>query len=143
EMAAILLPAMLGGNSLGIVVSKVFPPTLLVVLSLVLLLLTSAKTTLKGLAAYRQSAVKGASSLGNLQQPLDLRDNISVASDSMLHNACPRRRGQQSLHSTSTQSLQDTQMRIPWKAICFMVGFNFLFCADYLIMSKDVGVETC
>ncbi|CAJ1410763.1 unnamed protein product [Effrenium voratum] len=23
------------------------------------------------------------------------------------------------------------------------VGFNFLFCADYLIMSKDVGVETC
>eukprot|EP00435_Cladocopium_sp_Y103_P075106 s374_g54.t1 len=55
EIAAVLLPAMLGGNSLGIVVSKVFPPTALVLLSLILLFFAAAKTMHKGLVAFRNS----------------------------------------------------------------------------------------
>jgi len=48
EIAALLLPAMLGGNSLGVVVGRVFPQPVLIILSLVLLTLTSVKTFIKG-----------------------------------------------------------------------------------------------
>ncbi|CAL1148294.1 unnamed protein product [Cladocopium goreaui] len=120
EIAAVLLPAMLGGNSLGIVVSKVFPPTALVLLSLILLLFAAAKTMHKGLVAFRNSGpAKGSAiSMNNLQRPvLDVR----------------------------SRSFEDQlPVRIPWKTIWFMVAFNVIFCLDYLAMSQDVdGVEKC
>lgn len=55
EMALLLLPAMLGGNSIGVVVGRVFPPTLLVVLSLVLLAVAASKTAAKGLHTMREA----------------------------------------------------------------------------------------
>ncbi|CAK0837599.1 unnamed protein product, partial [Prorocentrum cordatum] len=66
EMAWLMMPTMLGGNSLGIVVGKMLPPTLLVVLALVLLALTSAKTFAKGRAALRKRgpAARGEPSSG-------------------------------------------------------------------------------
>ncbi|OLP77340.1 hypothetical protein AK812_SmicGene42603, partial [Symbiodinium microadriaticum] len=40
--------------------------------------------------------------------------------------------------------LHKLPMRIPWKSVLFMIAFNFIFCADYLIMAPDVsGVERC
>lgn len=155
EMAAILLPAMLGGNSLGIVVSKVFPPTALVLLSLLLLVLAGCKTMHKGVVAFRHGhrvkngLGRSANALTNLQRPvLDARDTLSTASDSVLHGVSVRDRGQQSLQSTSADSMQSLDdslpMRIPWKAIWFMIGFNLIFCLDYLAMAQDVfGVERC
>eukprot|EP00434_Breviolum_minutum_P019754 symbB.v1.2.017430.t1/scaffold1360.1/size203234/1 len=65
EMAAILLPAMLGGNSLGIVVSKIFPPTALVLLSLILLIFAAAKTMHKGLVAFRHSKLEMKTSISS------------------------------------------------------------------------------
>ena len=47
ELALLLLPAMLGGSSLGVIVGRIFPPALLIVLSIVLLVLTTAKTLVK------------------------------------------------------------------------------------------------
>lgn len=154
EMAAILLPAMLGGNSLGIVVSKIFPPTALVLLSLILLIFAAAKTMHKGLVAFRHSKLEmktsisrsGGNTLNTLQRPvLDARDSLSIASDSVLHGAGPRNRGQASSGQQSMQSFEAAQpMRIPWKAIWFMIGFNVIFCLDYLAMSEDVfHVQKC
>lgn len=48
ELALLLLPAMLAGSNLGVLVGRVFPPTLLILLSLVLLAFTSLKTLVKG-----------------------------------------------------------------------------------------------
>jgi len=56
ELAILALPAQLGGNSLGVVVGRIFPPTLLIILSLLMLALASVKTLFKGfdvLKAFR------------------------------------------------------------------------------------------
>ncbi|CAE7907950.1 unnamed protein product [Symbiodinium microadriaticum] len=151
EVAAVLLPAMLGGNSLGIVVSRVVAPTLLVVLSLVLLLMTSCKTFYKGVKAYREQSRKSGTGSISLQRTFlnfDLHPRSqSVCSDSVLHgrNACPRVGGRlQSSFSPPEPPLHKLPMRIPWKSVLFMIAFNFIFCADYLIMAPDVsGVERC
>lgn len=151
EVAAVLLPAMLGGNSLGIVVSRIVAPTLLVVLSLVLLLMTSCKTFYKGVKAYREQSRKSGTGSISLQRTFlnfDLHPRSqSVCSDSVLHgrNACPRVGGRlQSSFSPPEPPLHKLPMRIPWKSVLFMIAFNFIFCADYLIMAPDVsGVERC
>jgi len=49
ELALLILPAMLAGSNLGVLVSRVFPPTLLIILSLVLLLFATLKTLKRGL----------------------------------------------------------------------------------------------
>merc|ERR1719163_265055 len=48
ELAILALPAQLGGNSLGVVVGRIFPPTLLIILSLLMLALAATKTFMKG-----------------------------------------------------------------------------------------------
>ncbi|CAE7514812.1 unnamed protein product [Symbiodinium natans] len=149
EVAAVLLPAMLGGNSLGIVVSRVVAPTLLVVLSLALLLMTSCKTFYKGVKAYREQSRKSSTGSISLQRTFlnfDLHPRSqSVCSDSVLHgrNARSGRRLQSSF-SPPEPPLDKLPMRIPWKAILFMIAFNIIFCIDYLVMAPDVfGVERC
>eukprot|EP00435_Cladocopium_sp_Y103_P075537 s374_g59.t1 len=63
-------------------------------------------------------------SMNNLQRPvLDVRDNLSIASDSVLHGAGPRRHHNSSSTSgqQSMQSFEDQlPVRIPWKTIWFM-----------------------
>eukprot|EP00929_Paragymnodinium_shiwhaense_P097320 TRINITY_DN5904_c0_g1_i1.p1 TRINITY_DN5904_c0_g1~~TRINITY_DN5904_c0_g1_i1.p1 ORF type:complete len:561 (+),score=59.93 TRINITY_DN5904_c0_g1_i1:62-1744(+) len=49
EMALVLLPAMLGGTNLGVMVGRVFPPAILIILSLCLLAFATTKTMLRGL----------------------------------------------------------------------------------------------
>jgi len=154
EIAAVLLPAMLGGNSLGIVVSRVVAPTLLVVLSLALLVMTSFKTAHKGVKAFRsesQKAGAGSVSLQHLQRTgLNFDANPrsqSICSDSVLHGpqACPRSGGRLRSSFTSPEpALDKLPKRIPGKCILFMIAFNAIFCFDYLLMAPDVfGVERC
>eukprot|EP00913_Durusdinium_trenchii_P010152 g9519.t1 len=162
-MAAILLPAMLGGNSLGIVVSKVFPPTALVLLSLLLLVLAGCKTMHKGprglTYVYMPASVQDAwrcikgFEIEDRQMALD---GISRVEGIRIQEPTHKKQiellrslqRQQSLQSTSADSMQSLDdslpMRIPWKAIWFMIGFNLIFCLDYLAMAQDVfGVERC
>lgn len=158
EVACLLLPAMLGGSSLGVVVGKIFPSTLLIVLSLVLLSLTTVKTTLKAYHLSQKSlegtSLRGAGrdvALRNLPDPSDLAFDEaapSFLSDSVLVPggfASPTSRARRNaIREPGEQLLQPGKMQIPWQAIYVMMVFNVLFCADYLILAKDVsGVDKC
>lgn len=54
ELAILALPAQLGGNSLGVVVGQIFPPTLLIVLSLSMLLIAATKTGMKAVETFKK-----------------------------------------------------------------------------------------
>lgn len=54
ELALLVLPAILGGNSLGVVIGRIFPPTLLIILSLVMLALATFKTFTKGVHVFQE-----------------------------------------------------------------------------------------
>merc|ERR1719199_1653388 len=54
ELAILALPAQLGGNSIGVVIGRVFPPTLLIILSLLMLALAATKTFMKGSEVYKK-----------------------------------------------------------------------------------------
>jgi len=53
ELAILALPAQLGGNSLGVLVEQIFPPTLLIVLSLLMLTLAVTKTFMKAVDVFK------------------------------------------------------------------------------------------
>jgi len=70
ELAILALPAQLGGNSLGVVIGRVFPPTLLIILSLVMLAIAATKTFIKGMevfGAYRAKQRPAQASLTNVR----------------------------------------------------------------------------
>lgn len=58
ELAILALPAQLGGNSLGVVIGRVFPPTLLIILSLAMLALAATKTFIKGIEELKKFRAK-------------------------------------------------------------------------------------
>eukprot|EP00931_Biecheleriopsis_adriatica_P070503 TRINITY_DN4426_c0_g1_i1.p1 TRINITY_DN4426_c0_g1~~TRINITY_DN4426_c0_g1_i1.p1 ORF type:complete len:526 (+),score=83.34 TRINITY_DN4426_c0_g1_i1:33-1610(+) len=56
ELALLMLPAQLSGSSLGVVVGKTMPPTLLVCLALCMILLAAGKTLKKGFTIIRKDS---------------------------------------------------------------------------------------
>merc|ERR1719265_2984157 len=124
EMALLLLPAMLGGNSLGVVVGRVFPPTLLVILSLVLLVVAATKTAAKGRSAARQAKAAreatllrmrwSSSASGTLALPIRA---LSVSPVGDRSDPMPRRRSSVSEASPqSTGRSESTACQDPWAA---------------------------
>jgi len=130
EAAALVMPAMLGGNCLGVVVGHVFPPTALIILSLVLLVLTSLKTTLKALH-LRQSTL---AAITCARSATPLAPSAGAGSP-----GGEGRSGSPGDEDGEGGALAG-KVRYPWRVIGFMV----CFIVDFLLLSQDVsGIRAC
>merc|ERR1711871_1276514 len=131
EIAYLLLPAMLGGNSLGVVVGRVLPPTLLVVLSLCVLMLAATKTVFKGIhvrqeclaALNPQIASVGGISLHQEAPSSNSPPQVSSSSPPQAGEsdtvalAADQERGAREQALISVQSSDQKRMRIPWNVV--------------------------
>merc|ERR1712232_1405706 len=78
ELALLLLPAMLGGSSAGVIVGRACPPALLIVLSLCLLVFATAKTVKKGIHIAHARTAENLLEAKDTQPELALDDAISI-----------------------------------------------------------------
>lgn len=137
ELAFLLLPAMLGGSSLGVVLGRVLPGTLLVILSMGLLLLAATKTAKKGCSVYKdckaiQSGMKKKKEAPPAPAPTQ-QENPGAPSG-----------GGDALETPLSRPPQDNSMRVPWKIIGMMVAFNLFVLLDAMLQSKDIfGTVRC
>lgn len=201
ELAILALPAQLGGNSLGVVVGRIFPPTLLIILSLLMLALAATKTLMKAIEVLKAFRAKKRTVVEPPVQQLSLPLAIESAGDQRAIESWvpPRRPSAEAAPAverstsiskdlglpTATQDLEcvrtfsgtnlicrtpdfsppnvpasssravpaqpngaavedDVPVRIPWGVIWTMIGFNVIFCIDFLGMSPDVfHIQKC
>jgi len=192
ELAILALPAQLGGNSLGVVIGRTFPPTVLIILSLCMLALAGTKTFIKGIEEMKKAAAKkrpaltssprsevGTSLPGVTNLPSSPRmDAIARTTSGRSKEGFPivRPAGEDGMEYARTWSgtaimprlpalttpfspaearsaepgaIASTpdeveKMRMPWNVIGCMVGFNVIFCLDFLGMAPDVfGIQKC
>eukprot|EP00413_Alexandrium_margalefii_P025891 CAMPEP_0204564888 /NCGR_PEP_ID=MMETSP0661-20131031/35154_1 /ASSEMBLY_ACC=CAM_ASM_000606 /TAXON_ID=109239 /ORGANISM="Alexandrium margalefi, Strain AMGDE01CS-322" /LENGTH=466 /DNA_ID=CAMNT_0051572579 /DNA_START=233 /DNA_END=1631 /DNA_ORIENTATION=- len=151
EAAALIMPAMLGGNSLGVVVGHVFPPTALIVISLALLTLTSVKTTLKGCQHRRMTLAAGVSARSSLSLTQRPASDGAAALELPGNSSSLERMGAEPLGPSGLPGdcprgllADDGKVRYPWNVIGFMVAFIAVFCLDFVLLAQDVsGIQSC
>jgi uncharacterized membrane protein YfcA len=138
EIAYLLLPAMLGGNSLGVVVGRVMPATLLVVLALGVIFLAATKSAMKGIHVRKECLVhlKARNVSTAPQNSISLEDRRQLpgggtAAIGLVDPAEHAREG-------GSNSVAREQTRIPWNVIFMMVVFNIFVLFDVMLQSKDV-----
>eukprot|EP00928_Gymnodinium_smaydae_P058962 TRINITY_DN4217_c0_g4_i2.p1 TRINITY_DN4217_c0_g4~~TRINITY_DN4217_c0_g4_i2.p1 ORF type:complete len:555 (+),score=94.34 TRINITY_DN4217_c0_g4_i2:29-1693(+) len=168
ELALLMLPAQLSGSSLGVVVGRVMPPTLLICLALCLLVFASLKTAVRGckvLCAARRKAeppCRAAMSrqLQDVALPAPWPTLPAPTSDASLaavdaHEQMPGR----TLSGTflrvvaSARELQGDRevqpeqlppVRLPRGVLLCLVLFDLVCCMDFMFMSKDVfDIQRC
>ncbi|CAL1148296.1 unnamed protein product [Cladocopium goreaui] len=152
EIAAVLLPAMLGGNSLGIVVSKFKKDCDL--LRLFAMVAAKAEGADEEGVDEGEEAEKmavgsgGAASSSASKVPKKKKGLVAFRNSGPAKgSAISMNNLQRPVPDVRSKSFEDQMPRIPWKTIWFMylVGLQYvIFCLNYLAMSQDVdGVEKC
>jgi hypothetical protein len=110
----VLLPAQLGGASIGVLLSDVCPKTVLILLAMVILLYADTKTLLKGIDKWKKETL-------HLKSPLlDQSSQIEVTQDIDIMI-------QQELDERVSELIQHTPLEVPWiqiKALCALWMIN-------------------
>jgi hypothetical protein len=120
DVVVVLLPAQLGGASIGVLLSDVCPKTVLVLLALIILCFANAKTFFKGLDKWKKETIhlKAESAL---EAPLmDASNHTEKTEDIDILI-------QQELDERVSEIIHHTPLEVPWdeiKALCVLWIIN-------------------
>jgi hypothetical protein len=120
DVVVVLLPAQLGGASIGVLLSDVCPKTVLILLAMVILLYADTKTLLKGIDKWNKETLH-LKLEASLESPLLDKSTHTEATediDIMI---------QQELDERVSELIQHTPLEVPWiqiKALCALWMIN-------------------
>jgi hypothetical protein len=123
DVVVVLLPAQLGGASIGVLLSDVCPKTVLIILALVILLYADTKTLLKGIDKWKKETLhlKMGASVASIEAPLlDASTHTDATEDIDILI-------QQELDQRVSELIHHTPLEVPWieiKALCALWMIN-------------------
>jgi hypothetical protein len=120
DVVVVLLPAQLGGASIGVLLSDVCPKTILVLLALIILCFADVKTLVKGLDKWKTETIH-LKAEASLEAPLlDGSTHTEKTEDIDILI-------QQELDERVSEIIQHTPLEVPWdeiKALCVLWIIN-------------------
>ena len=130
---AMLLPAQLGGAELGVIMESIFPSSVLLILSVVLLAFAAAKTFVKGLKQRDKEAAARAAEAAEVEAQ-QLTAGLLPA-DGMVEAPNDKAQG---------QAQDSPSIQYPWTLLGTLAAFWVLYALDYLLQSGQFyDVHTC
>lgn len=129
DVVLVLLPAQLGGASIGVLLSDVFPQTCLVILAMIILLYAGIKTLFKGIDKWKKETLK-LSEKQVITTPLVESDSSKTDDVELLI--------QQELDGRLSELIQHTPLEVPWAEIRALVGL-WIVNASLLIGMNQFG----